>query len=55
MSILEIFSAIFFGFFLNYIGSVLNIFGEEKTNYESEIRRLNSYMKKLYIPDELRD
>ena len=35
ISILQIFSAIFFGFFLNYIGSALNIFGQEKAQYES--------------------
>ena len=55
MSILQIFSAIFFGFSLNYIGSVLNIFGEDKKKYESEIRRLNNYLNNLYISDEIKD
>lgn len=55
ISTLEVVCCIVFGYFLNYIGSLLNIFGESKASYEREIRKLNNYLKNLEVKDDLKD
>lgn len=52
---LEVFCCIVFGYFMNYIGSLLNILGESKASYEKEIRQLNNYLKNLQVNNGLKD
>lgn len=55
ISIIQLVCCIFFGYFLNYIGSALNIFGEKKSAYEKKIRRLNNFFGNVDINEELKN
>lgn len=43
-----------FGFFVNYIGSLINMVGESKKIYEKDMRKLNRYLLKQDLPDQLK-
>lgn len=43
-----------FGFFVNYIGSLINMVGESKKLYEKDMRKLNRYLLKQDLPDQLK-
>jgi hypothetical protein len=43
-----------FGFFVNYIGSLINMVGESKKIYERDMRKLNRYLLKQDLPDQLK-
>jgi hypothetical protein len=54
LSILEVFSALIFGYFVNYIGSLIKMQSEKTELFESNLRRLNRYLSQSKLPSELR-
>jgi hypothetical protein len=49
-----VFSALIFGYFVNYIGSLIKMQGEKTDMFETNLRRLNRYLSKTKIPGELK-
>ena len=55
MSFVEVFCCLFFGYCVNVIGNMIGVLGESKAIYEKDIRRLNTYLKTVTIPDKVKD
>lgn len=54
ISFLEVFSALIFGYFVNYIGSLIKMQGEKTDMFETNLRKLNRYLSKVNIPGALK-
>jgi hypothetical protein len=54
MSFMMIFCSLFFGYCVNFVGTMIGVLGESKALYEKDIRRLNKYLKSTKIPNRVK-